>query len=266
MIWSSSAAGWAAWQRRRWPAAGGSGWPCSSRTPSSAAAPAISPEGPYTFDAGATALMGLGPGEPIGELLARIGVDFEACRTPRYRVHLPDRTLDIGPDARAFEAASAAAFPGKDMRPSALLEAPGGRRDQALPGRRTESLGCRSDRSATWPTTSRILGPGGLLAASTWCLTVLDVLRLLGLDRDVPFRSLVAMLLQDTAQAGPETVPFANAAACLQAYRLGMSRPARRDAGPGRRDRPALRRAEAATSGPRPSSTGSSRSKAAGSS
>ena len=33
------------------------------------------------------------------------------------------------------------------------------------------------------------------------------------------------MLLQDTAQAGPETVPFANAAACLQAYRLGMSRP-----------------------------------------
>ena len=35
----------------------------------------------------------------------------------------------------------------------------------------------------------------------------------------------VAMLLQDTAQAGPETVPFANAAACIQAYRLGMSRP-----------------------------------------
>ncbi len=33
------------------------------------------------------------------------------------------------------------------------------------------------------------------------------------------------MLLQDTAQAGPETVPFANAAACLQAYRFGMSRP-----------------------------------------
>ena len=33
------------------------------------------------------------------------------------------------------------------------------------------------------------------------------------------------MLLQDTAQAGPETVPFANAAACLHAYRSGMSRP-----------------------------------------
>jgi phytoene dehydrogenase-like protein len=33
------------------------------------------------------------------------------------------------------------------------------------------------------------------------------------------------MLLQDTAQAGPETVPFPNASACVQAYRMGMSRP-----------------------------------------
>ena len=56
-------------------------------------------------------------------------------------------------------------------------------------------------------------------------MTVETVLRVLGLDGDVSFRSFVAMLLQDTAQAGPEVVPFANAAACLQAYRLGMSRP-----------------------------------------
>jgi phytoene dehydrogenase-like protein len=69
------------------------------------------------------------------------------------------------------------------------------------------------------------LGFGGVLAASTSIVTVLDVLRLLGLSRDVPFRSLVAMLLQDTVQAGPESAPFANAAACLQAYRLGMRRP-----------------------------------------
>ena len=71
----------------------------------------------------------------------------------------------------------------------------------------------------------RILGVSGLLAASTAALTVRDVLRLLGLGRDVAFRALIAMLLQDTAQAGPETVPFAQAAACLQAYRRGMSRP-----------------------------------------
>src|SRR5262249_14954457 len=60
--------------------------------------------GPYTFDAGATAIMGLGHGEPIGELLALLGVDFEGVRTPSYRVHLPDRVVDIVPDAGRFEA------------------------------------------------------------------------------------------------------------------------------------------------------------------
>ena len=184
----------------------------------------IFPRGPYTFDAGATALMGLGPGEPIGELLARVGVEFEAARTPAYRVHLPDRTLDLGPDRRAFEAASAAAFPGQEaarLRFWRLQEAVGTRLFHVAG--RVPRLPIRSIGDVAHDL--KILGFGGLLAASTWTVTVLDVLKLLGLDRDVPFRSLVAMLLQDTAQAGPETVPFANAAACLQAYRMGMSRP-----------------------------------------
>jgi phytoene dehydrogenase-like protein len=71
--------------------------------------------GPYPFAVGPTALMGLKPSEPSGELLPRLGVDFRAATTPIDRVHLPDRTLDIGPDSRAFEAASARAFPGKDV-------------------------------------------------------------------------------------------------------------------------------------------------------
>ena len=180
--------------------------------------------GPYNFDVGATALMGLGAGEPIGGLLSAIGVEFEAVVTPSYRVHLPDRTIDVGPDARAFEAASARAFPGKDLARRTFW-------------RLQEAVGTRLFRTASLvprlPIRSsgdiahdlKILGPSGMLAASTWVFTVRDVLRLLGLDDDVPFRSLVAMLLQDTAQAGPETVPFANASACLQAYRMGMSRP-----------------------------------------
>jgi len=180
--------------------------------------------GPYHFDAGATALMGLKPGEPIGDLLASIGLDFSATVTPAYRVHMPDRRLDIVPEPRAFEDASARAFPGRD-------------RARRLFWRLQEVVGAKLFRVASavphLPARSvgdlghdlRILGLGGLLAASTWLVTVRDVLRLLGLDDDVPFRSLIAMLLQDTAQAGPETVPFANAAACLQAYRAGMSRP-----------------------------------------
>ena len=180
--------------------------------------------GPYTFDAGATALMGLGRDEPIGTLLARIGLDFAAARTPSYRVHLPDRRLDVVADAPAFEAACSASFPGH-----------GGaiRRFWRLQARVGDRLFRAASRVPRLPARSvgdlvhdlRILGLGGLLAAATSAVTVRDVLRWLGLDGDVPFRSLVAMLLQDTAQAGPEVVPFANAAACLQAYRLGMSRP-----------------------------------------
>jgi len=180
--------------------------------------------GPYTFDAGATALMGLGPAEPIGALLARIGLDFAGVRTPSYRVHLPDRRLDVGADAPAFEAASAAAFPGHDRARRffwRLQARVGGRLFRAAT--RLPRLPARSFGDLVHDL--RILGPGGLLAAATSAFTVQDVLKLLGLDEDVPFRSLVAMLLQDTAQAGPEVVPFANAAACLQAYRLGMSRP-----------------------------------------
>lgn len=182
------------------------------------------PRGPYTFDAGATALMGLEPDAPIGALLAHLDIPFEALRTPAYRVHLPDRTLDITPDPDRFESAIATAFPGRDRARRAFW------RLQAAVG---ESLFRAAGRVPRFPVRTpsdllhdlRLLGLPGLAAASTAALTVSHVLRLLGLHRDVPFVALIAMLLQDTAQAGPESVPFANAAACLQAYRLGLSRP-----------------------------------------
>ncbi|MEW4568263.1 NAD(P)/FAD-dependent oxidoreductase [Tautonia sp. JC769] len=184
--------------------------------------------GPYTFDAGATALMGLGPDEPVGGLLRLLGLDAAGARTPSYRVCLPGRTLDIVPDPSRFEQNVRTAFPDSDPK----LD-----RARTRFWRLQEAVGSTlfacAGRVPRLPARSlgdlvhdlRILGPRGLLAASTWPLSVLDVMRLLGLDRDRPFRALVAMLLQDTAQAGPETVPFANASACLQAYRMGMSRP-----------------------------------------
>ncbi len=180
--------------------------------------------GPYHFDAGATALMGLGPGEPLGDLLGRIGLDLQGLKTPSYRVHLPDRTLDIVPDGPAFETACQRAFPGHPRSLGLFWKL------QEAVGRRLFAVASRGPR---FPPRSfgdtfhdlKILGVGGLLAASTSSLTVQNVLRMLGLNEDRPFRSLVAMLLQDTAQAGPEVVPFANASACLHAYRSGMSRP-----------------------------------------
>ena len=180
--------------------------------------------GPYHFDAGATALMGLRPGEPIGDLFAAVGLDFEAVPSPGYRVCLPDRALVITPDRDEFEATCSSAFPGHDAakRDFWRLQEAVGARLFASASRRPR-LPIRSPADLFHDL--RVLGAGGVLAASTAIVTVADVLRVLGLGNDVPFRSLIAMLLQDTAQAGPEVVPFANAAACLHAYRAGMSRP-----------------------------------------
>jgi C-3',4' desaturase CrtD len=183
--------------------------------------------GPYTFDAGATALMGLEPGEPIGDLLGVLGVEFEAVATPSYRVHLPDRVVDIVADPGRFEVITSEALArnGHEALRQRLFW-----RLQAAVGNTLFAAASNVPRLPARGLTDllhdlRILGIPGVLSAATSILTVQDVLRLLGLNRDIAFRSLVAMLLQDTAQAGPETVPFANAAACIQAYRLGMSRP-----------------------------------------
>lgn len=183
--------------------------------------------GPYTFDAGATALVGLRHGEPLRDMLQVIGLDLKAIETPSYRVCLPDRTLDIVPDVERFEANSAALFAtgqrsAQAQRTFWRLQAAVGNallRSAAgiprLPARGLADLG----------QVASVLGVRGALAAATSLVTVDDVLGLLGLQSDRPFRALITALLQDTAQAGPETVPFASAAACLQAYRLGMSRP-----------------------------------------
>lgn len=180
--------------------------------------------GPYTFDAGATALMGLGSGEPVGDLLKAVGVDFEGVRTSSYRVHLPDRTLDVVPDSLEFERASDEAFPGRTRRQRAFW------RLQAAVGTTLFRAAADVPRLPIRSVADvihdlRVLGIQGVLAGSLSVVTVGDVLGLFGLKGDRAFVALIAMLLQDTAQAGPETVPFANAAACLQAYRLGMSRP-----------------------------------------
>ena len=184
--------------------------------------------GPFTFDAGATALMGLRPGEPLGDLFATLGLDFQGVQTPAYRVHMPDRVFDIVPDLDGVRVSIPGGVrdePAIGEGPATVLEASGLRWETPSSVRPRASPGCRPGAGETWSTTCARWVAVGSLAASTSAVTVQDVLRMLGLNRDVPFRSLVAMLLQDTAQAGPETVPFANAAACLQAYRLGMSRP-----------------------------------------
>ncbi len=66
--------------------------------------------GDFIFDAGATALIGTGVGEPIGDLLAVLGVDFQTESSSAYRIHLPDRSFDIVPDRDRFEKLAMATF------------------------------------------------------------------------------------------------------------------------------------------------------------
>jgi C-3',4' desaturase CrtD len=180
--------------------------------------------GPYTFDCGATALMGLKSGEPIRDLLDRLELDFEGVRTPEYRILLGNDELVLTDSRTNWEsqirqlfsecASSAERFWRIQERiGSTMFSAASG-----LPRLPLKGLGDVIHNL-------KILGISGTLASVTSVLTVMDLLRLLGLHHNRKFISLVAMLLQDTAQAGPETVPLANAAACLQAYRFGLSRP-----------------------------------------
>ena len=180
--------------------------------------------GPYTFDCGATALMGLAPGEPIHDLVNRVGLNFSGVKTPEYRICLPDIDLTLTDDCRAWYETIRSQFPqlGENaVRFWRIQQAIGTRMFKAgsgLPRLPIRSVGDIIHNI-------KILGPGGSLCAATSLASVQDLLRLLGLNRDNRFRAIIAMLLQDTAQAGPETVPLANAAACLQAYRFGLSRP-----------------------------------------
>jgi C-3',4' desaturase CrtD len=182
----------------------------------------------FQFDVGATALIGFEPGAIVGDLLAVLGIGFQTEPTSSYRVHLPDRTVDIVADDRRFEESLAAAFPA----PDGFLQT---RRRlfwrlQAAVGRSLFAATARVPRFPLQSTADlvhdlRALGLSGILAGATAVLTVGDVLRALGLYHDPAFRALIAILLEDTAQAGPDVVPFANAAACIEAYRRGMCRP-----------------------------------------
>lgn len=180
--------------------------------------------GAFTFDCGATALMGLAPGEPIHDLLRAIGMDFTGVKSPEYRICLPDTDLVMTPETHDWHSAIVSLFPevaDQAVRFWQIQEAIGTRMFKAgssLPRLPLRSIGDIIHNI-------RILGVGGSFCAATTLVTVDHLLRVLGLSRNVRFRAIVAMLLQDTAQAGPETVPLANAAACLQAYRLGLSRP-----------------------------------------
>ncbi len=179
----------------------------------------------WTFDVGATALIGLNPREPIGDLLDSLQIPLHTQKTSTFRIVLPDRTFDIHADPTRFENLAIAAFP--DLNPKAIIDF------WKLQHKVGSTLFQAAAKIPRFPIHKfsdlthnlAILGFSGSIYSALAATTVLNVLKFFGLDHDRSFYSLISMLLQDTAQAGAETVPFATAAACLHAYRMGMSRP-----------------------------------------
>ena len=150
--------------------AGPAGRAAAKPTRSSAAAPGISRGGPITFDAGATALMGLKPGRADRRPARRAWASIsKPSRRPSYRVHLPDRESRRScPTRPPSRRPSAAVFPGRDAGRSG---ASGGSRRRS--GKRLFARGrarppaARSDRPGDLVHDLRILGLPGVLAAAT---------------------------------------------------------------------------------------------------
>ena len=224
--------------------------------------------GPYTFDAGATALMGLQPGEPLGDLFATLGLDFEGVHDPRaIGSTCPIASSTSCPTPRCVRVRSRAAFAtsrqsARAQRRFWRLQACGGRRP--VPLRPRASPGCRPGAWGDLVHDLRILGCRGLLAASTSVLTVQDVLRLLGLNRDVRLPVAGRHAAAGHGPGGARDRALRQCRGLPPGLPAGDEPPARRHAGPRRGNRPAVRRPSAETCAPGPSSMGGDRAEPRG--
>lgn len=181
----------------------------------------------YTFDAGATVLMGLDPDGLHTQVLTRLGAAApESTLIRRVPVHLPDRTVNIDHDqttwtrerverfARdAAEAERLRAFwrlvdRTADVMWAATAKLP------ALPLRRWRDLAANL----------RLVSPAFLGVTPYLFSTVGDVLRRHRLQDNAPLRAFLDGLLLITAQETADRAPFLNGAAGLDIYRHGVRR------------------------------------------
>jgi C-3',4' desaturase CrtD len=177
----------------------------------------------FSFDVGATTLVDFEPGGVGHELLAALGmppVDGQAL--PGYVAWLPDRTVILHRDGAAWAAERLQAFGGDashrafwdllDRLAAAFWKA--SRRGIRLPIGSVGDLlrAARSVDLADWP----------LARFSTW--TMGDALRRFGLERDLPLRGLLGMLIEDTVHSTVEAAPLVNAALGVTIRGAGLTR------------------------------------------
>ncbi len=181
--------------------------------------------GGFTFDAGATTLVGLEPGGPFAEVVSALGIepgrDLALEPVDGVDVRLPGASFVYGRDREAWRETVEALFPraagffGRVERDAARLWETG-RRFPALPLVSPRDLG----RNV------RLLHPRLLALLPSLDRTVADVERLEAAPADDPaFRSFVDLSLLITVQAPAAVAPWWNGALGLDLFRRGVSRP-----------------------------------------
>jgi phytoene dehydrogenase-like protein len=177
----------------------------------------------FAFDVGATTLVDFGTGGVGGQFLEETGLaalDLE--QLPGYRVWLPDRTLILHRDPRAWSVERLRAFGDTTAHRNfwAFLDRVSDvfwiatRRGVRMPVRSVSdvvhALKCVPIRG--WPM-ARFL---------RW--TMNDALAAHGLQHDVSLRTFLGMLIQDTVQSSLEDAPLINAALGVTMRGAGLAR------------------------------------------
>jgi C-3',4' desaturase CrtD len=181
----------------------------------------------YTFDAGATVLMGLDPAGLHSFVYDRLGVaPPPATLIERVDAHLPDRVVSIFHDAERWTRERVEKF-ACDAEEARRLRAFWRRVDETADAmwRATAKLPVLplrrlSDVLANLP----LLSPDALRAAPLVFSTVADLLRRHRLDENRPLRAFLDGLLLITTQETAARSPFLNGAAGLDIYRHGIRR------------------------------------------
>ncbi|MCS7080417.1 MAG: NAD(P)/FAD-dependent oxidoreductase [Chloracidobacterium sp.] len=181
----------------------------------------------YTFDAGATVLMGLDAGGLHTQVLARLGVSPpESTLIRRVPVHLPDRTVNIDHDQTAWTRERVERF-ARDAAEAERLRA-----FWQLVDRTADAMWTATAKLPALPLRSwrdlaanlRLVSPGFLGITPYLFSTVGDVLQRYRLWDNAPLRAFLDGLLLITAQETADRAPFLNGAAGLDIYRHGIRR------------------------------------------
>ncbi len=177
----------------------------------------------FAFDVGATTLVDFEPGGVGGQFLEEVGFDPPPIDIQdAYQLQLPDRTVTLYHDQEKWrrerretfgdDAAHRRFYRFLDRLSETLWELTRG--DVKLPIQRPRDL-LRNAKAVG-------LGNVGLVRYLRW--TMADALRHFDVYDDVPLRTAIAMLVEDTVHATLEEAPLPNAILGTTIRRAGLGR------------------------------------------